>query len=466
MATLHGLSPTPVDRCRVLEIAANEGANLIPMAYAVPGSEFVGFDLARAPIERGQARIRELGLTNVRLFQGDLLEVGAEMGRFDYIIAHGIYAWSPEPVRDRVLALCAELLTDHGVAFVSYNAMPAGYVRLMMRDMMLFRTEGMDDSLERVEQAMAFLRFVCQERPEDDPLRALIEARLKRIENRQAAIRHDEMSEAYQPVYFLDLVKHAQRHGLQYLCESALPPPPDPGYRAEIHKAVESLAGGDFLRQEQYLDFLRMRVYRETLLCRKECRVQREFSAESFGRLLLASQATPVEGEKPGATAFVLPGGIKMESNFPGLTALLLELGRAWPYAVSFESLEPHLKGTGLALDREGVALLIRLAISEMIEFRTWNPPLARTIPERPKASAVSRRDALTREQTTSLLHLAVNLEDINVRTLLKLLDGSRTRAELLKAMAAELPQTPFTELEEGMAQALESFRKSGILEA
>src|SRR5271157_4570416 len=71
MAILHGLTPAPVERCRVLEIACNEGANLIPMAYATPGSEFVGFDLARQPVERGQERIRELGLKNVRMFASD-----------------------------------------------------------------------------------------------------------------------------------------------------------------------------------------------------------------------------------------------------------------------------------------------------------------------------------------------------------------------------------------------------------
>ncbi len=467
MAILHGLSPAPVERCRVLEIACGDGDNLIPMAYAIPSSEFVGFDLAGAPIERGQARIRELGLRNARLFQGDLLEVGAELGQFDYIIAHGIYAWAPAPVRDRVLGVCAELLADHGVAFVSYNAMPAGYLRLMIRDMMLFRTQGMDDSLQRVEEAMAFLRFLCESRPEDDLLRSLVEAQLKRMMRPNlGGVRHDEMSEAYQPVYFLELAQHAQKHGLEYVCESVLPPPPDPGYRAEIHRAVESAAGGDFLRMEQLLDFLRMRVYRETLLCKRERRVRRDFPVESFRRLLFASQASPVEGEKPGATAFVLPGGIKMESNHPGVTALLLELGKAWPFALSFESLEPELAGTGLALDAEGAALLVRLAISQMIEFRVWNPAMARVIPERPKASALSRQEAQTRDATTSLLHLKVSLEDVKVKTLLKLLDGSRTRAELLQAMAAALPETPMAELEEGITGSLRSFQISGVLEA
>jgi hypothetical protein len=467
MAILHGLSPAPVERCRVLEIACGDGANLIPMAYGIPGSEFVGFDLAGAPIERGQSRIRELGLENVRLFQGDLLEVGAEMGRFDYIIAHGIYAWAPEPVRDRVLALCSELLTDHGIAFVSYNTLPAGYMRLMLRDMMLFRTQGIDDSLQRVEEGMAFLRLVCESRAESDPMRAILEAQLKRMNKPDlGAVRHDELSDVYQPVYFLDLAQHAERHGMQYLCESVLAPPPDPSYREEIHQALEAAAGGDFLRKEQLLDFIRLRAYRETLLCRKERVVRRDFPAASFRRLLFASQATPSEGEKPGATAFALAGGIKMESNHPGVTALLLELGKAWPYALSYESLEPHLAGKGLALDAQGVALLVRLAISRMLEFRTWNPSLARTIPERPKASAVSRQEARTRDRCTSLLHLLVSLEDVKVKILLKLLDGTRTRADLVKAMAAEFPETPSPELEAGIVDALENIHRSGILEA
>ena len=80
MAILHGLNPAPVAHCRVLEVACNEGANLIPMAYAMPDSEFVGFDLARSPIERGLGRIQDLGLKNIRIFQGNLLDVGAELG--------------------------------------------------------------------------------------------------------------------------------------------------------------------------------------------------------------------------------------------------------------------------------------------------------------------------------------------------------------------------------------------------
>src|SRR5579875_2980319 len=98
MAALHGLSPAPIESCRVLEIGCSEGGNLIPMAYAIPGAEFTGFDLAGQPIARGQERIRALGLGNIRLFQADLVtaDTGPDrggLGDFDYIVAHGLYSW-------------------------------------------------------------------------------------------------------------------------------------------------------------------------------------------------------------------------------------------------------------------------------------------------------------------------------------------------------------------------------------
>jgi Predicted methyltransferase regulatory domain/Methyltransferase domain len=467
MAILHGLSPAAPDRCRVLEVACNEGANLIPMAYAIPTSDFVGFDLARLPIERGKARASELGLQNLRLFAGDLLEVGDELGRFDYIIAHGFYAWVPEPVREGLLALCSELLTEQGIAFISYNAKPGGYLRLMARDMMLFRTRNIGDLQERVTEGLNFLHYVVDRREEHDLFRAVIENQATRMEKRPAAATvHDEMTEAYHPVHFIEFVEHARKHGLEFLSEAALPPPPDPTYSAEIRAALEKAAGDDFLAQEQMLDFLRMRMYRESLLCRVGSGASRDFPAENFRRLLFASRATCEAGEAPGTTAFELPGGIRMESNHPGVTALLRELEKAWPRALSFAELEPHLEGTGLALDAQGAALIFRLAVAKMVELRAWNPPVASAIPERPKATRVSRQEARTRSTATSLLHLSVNLEDPKVRCLLKLLDGTRTRDELLRAMAAEMPEAPVAELEEGLEAALRNFFLAGILEA
>ena len=467
MAILHGLTPGPVERCRVLELGCNEGANLIPMAYAIPSSEFVGIDLARLPVERGQRRIRELGLTNVRIFEGDLLEVGAELGQFDYIIAHGVYAWVPDNVRDRLLALCGELLAANGIAVVSYNTLPGGHLRKMIREMMLSYVEGIDDRLQRVSESLAFLHFLAESRPEGDAYRMVIEEQLRNMEKRTPeATYHDEFADTYHPVLFTEFVAHAAKHGLQYLSEAVLPPPTDPCYRADLRLALESAAGSDIVKQEQMLDFMRARVYRETLLCREEHRVSRDFSAEQLHKLLFASQATSAPAEAPGATVFTLPGGIRMESNHAGVIALLETLGAYWPRARSFEELEPKLASQGFALDAEGVTLLLRLIVSRFVEFRTWRAPVAAEISARPRASACGRLESRTRTWAATLLHGTLKLDDPVVVRFLQLLDGTLDRTELLEQLKAEFPGVAAEDLEAGIEPGLTFLHRAGMLEA
>ncbi len=467
MATLHGLKPAPVEDCRVLEIACNEGANLIPMAYAIPKSEFVGFDLARLPVERGQERIRGLALKNVRIFEGNLLDVGMELGQFDYIVAHGLYAWVPEPVRERLLGLIGELLTPNGVAFVSYNALPGCHLRSAIREMMLSRALGIEDPNQRISEALGFVHFLVEARPEDDPYRRLIEEQLRQMGKRSPqAVYHDELGDTFHPVNFAEFAEHAGKHGLQYLSEAVLPPPTDPCYRSEMRAALESAAGHDLLKQEQMLDFARARMYRETLLCRTERAVRRDFSAEHFRRLLYASQATSAPGEAPGTKVFTLPGGIMVESNHSGAIALLEALGAEWPRRLSFEEIEPRLVEAGFALDDAGVALLMRLVVSKMVELHAWRAPVAREISARPRASASSRQEARSRAYATTLLHSPINLDDPVVRSFLKLLDGTRDRKALLDAMRAEFPALPEEELEDGIEPSLRQFHRAGLLEA
>ena len=467
MAILHGLAPTAIERCRVLEVACGDGANLIPMAYAIPGSEFVGFDLARLPVERAQARIAELGLKNVRILERDILSRCDDLGRFDYIIAHGFYAWTPAAVRDRLLQLCGEALTADGIAFISYNAKPAGHVRSMIREMMLQRVEGIDDLRQQVAAGIEFLRSVAESRPQQDVYRELIEKELKRLEPHDPGVTgHDELSEAYEPVQFTEFVQHARRHELAYLDEAVLPPPTDPVYREDVRRFVDGASGGDFIKQEQLLDFVRMRGFRETLLVRAGSKIERDVSPQSFRRLLLASQATPAAAEKPGSRSFVLPGGVRMESNHPAITALLEKLGNVWPSALSFQEIEPMLAENGLILDSDGAALLIRLAVAQMIELRSWHIPVAPAISERPKASAYARQEARMHGFATSLLHTRIALEDEKTRHLLEAMDGSRDRGGLFAAMSAAFPEMAAEELQKGLEQSLRLLQRAGVLEA
>jgi SAM-dependent methyltransferase len=468
MAILHGLAPAPVDRCRVLEVACGNGGNLIPMAYAIPTSDFVGFDLARLPIERAQLRIRELGLTNIRIFQDDLLEVGSDLGRFDYIIAHGLYSWAPEAVRDRLLALCSELLTADGVAFVSYNALPGSYARRMVREIMLFGMQAASNSEQNVPAGYGFLRQIAAARPENDVYRLILEKELERLEKHSnpAVTFHDELNPAFYVPYFTDFVEHARRHGLEYLADAELPLPSEPCHNAELQPLIDSIAGDDIVRREQMLDFISIRAYRETLLCRAGRPIRRSYFPESFSKLFLSSRNSASPGEKPGSRAFETPAGVRLDTTHAPLVWLLEQLGQAWPHALSFRELMPHLEERGFSLDGSGALLLIRLAVSRMILLRSWNVSMAGSISDRPRASACARQEARMGTAATTLLHLTAELDDPKIRSLFLLLDGTRSHAELVQAMRAEFPDVPASEIEAGLEPCLRQFHLGGALEA
>ena len=79
IAALYGLPAAPPERCRVLELGCGNGGNLIPMAYVLPGSTFLGLDAAGSAVAQGREQIAALGLTNVTLLHVDLLDA-ADLG--------------------------------------------------------------------------------------------------------------------------------------------------------------------------------------------------------------------------------------------------------------------------------------------------------------------------------------------------------------------------------------------------
>src|SRR5262249_40098 len=89
VATLLGMSPAPVERCRVLELGCGGGGNLIPMALTLPRRSFLGIDLSPGQIADGQRVVGALGLGNVDLRALSILDVDESFGRFDYILCHG-----------------------------------------------------------------------------------------------------------------------------------------------------------------------------------------------------------------------------------------------------------------------------------------------------------------------------------------------------------------------------------------
>jgi hypothetical protein len=335
----------------------------------------------------------------------------------------------------------------------------------MVREILLQRGAGVRDPAQRVSSALEFLKFVTESRSQGDPFRALLEREAKQLQQRDpSVIYHDELCSEHQPVSFTNFIAHAAVNGLQYLSESVLPTPGDPCFQPQVAATAEALADGDPIAKEQILDFARMRMYRETLLCHADRSVSIELCLEAFSRLRMASQAKSSPGEGAVLRVFTLPGGIRMESQHAGTVELMESLIEAWPQSVPFTQLGEVLAAKGIALDAEFSTVLLRLVVARMVELHAWAAPVSNQIARQPKASASSRQEATLHTHATTLLHSSLHLGDPLVRQFLLLLDGTRDGADLLRALRKEYPNVPETTLADGIEPNLRLLNHMGVL--
>jgi len=462
MAKLFGMTPAPVERCRVLELGCGDGWNLIPMAFTLPESEFLGVDLAAAPIARGCDIISALELKNVRLVALNIMDFDGAFGEFDYIVAHGLYAWVPEPVRDKILAIAKAHLSPQGVAFVSYNTNPAGRMRQVLREMMTFHAGSIENPLERVEQGRALLELIAVCRHEPDVWLDLMRHQVASLAGRPAeVVYYDEFAEVYAPVYFHEFAAHAARQGLQYLSEAQFAEMQAEFAEPEAQQKLRELSGGDVLRYEQYLDFAKFRKFRQTLLCHAGITLDRSLQPARLRGLFVSSaavQVTPPSGASPDTERFEIPNGPGASTNNPVVKSVLRRLIDRWPQSVRFEDLTP------LADEQVLAEVLLTLYGATLVEFHACQPPIAAEAGPRPEASRLARLQARTQRLVTTLRHSQVEISDDTSRHVLQLLDGTRDRNALLDALATHCLSTPRATLAAQLEQNLAELVRLGLL--
>ena len=115
-----------------------------------------------------------------------------------------------------------------------------------------------------------------------------------------SALFHDTLAEPNEPVWFHAFVEHARLHGLTYVAE-ALPSMMAGGGLAP--RVREFLASSDRLAREQYLDFARVRRFRQSLLCRSEVGRRFPVVARAAHRTVRVRIAAIASRRRGGTTA-------------------------------------------------------------------------------------------------------------------------------------------------------------------
>jgi methyltransferase-like protein/SAM-dependent methyltransferase len=480
LGRLFGLPAADPGACRVLELGCASGGNLIPVAWYHTACECVGVERSDRQAADGRRLVADLGLRNVRILTADILSLGPELGRFDYVIAHGVYSWVPAPVREQILALCREVLAPNGIAYVSFNTMPGWGMRGALREMLLFHCRGVEGRGERLARARDLLALLDSslatggtpaQRNLLDDVRYLLEAH-------PSYLYHEYLADTNEPTLFSDFAANVARHGLQYLGDAEL----GSMIPALLGEAAEQALScfDDQVELEQYIDFVRVRSFRKALLCHAEPPLSREIDLAAVEALAFYADLTPPEaldlaGSEPAV--FTLASGGTAAAAQPLTRAALQVLAERFPDSLAFADLLQVARSRVLAAG--GAVLGANALAADLFSLLAGKAVRAEPTPRHHpiEAPATPRANTLVRTQAAAghvatPRHQALDVDAFACH-LLALLDGSRdvpaVEAQVLAdvrsgRLAALLPHASANAVREGVARLLRTFRRHGVL--
>jgi SAM-dependent methyltransferase len=450
IAHLFGLDPPPVSRARVLEIGCSAGGNLIPFAAWHPQAEVVGIDLSQVEIDKGTEDIRALELPNLTLRQGDIAATDLDdLGKFDYIICHGVYSWVPANVQEAILSACHALLAHNGVAYVSYNTYPGWKAKEIVRDAMMLRGGDRGTPEEKLSYARGMIDFLNEvSQPDSILAKALADFDAIRVGSKDYYLLHEYLEMFNAPCYFLDFGKRCDPHFLSYLADASPPIMFAINYGNKVSLPLLRECGHSQVLVEQYLDFVVNRTFRQSLLVHGECapQITYQIDRKRFGAMHFAASLPPTSGPTIlDQSAQEFGHDATLFTPDPGVKAALDALTARWPWTMSHDEL---LDAASARLSAAGVEAAVDQSarIDELLEV-LFMRGLARyrldpVLPGRAGAllrldEPVRRAAELARWDDTPVFnrwHEAVPLPPVD-RHLLPLLNGERDDETLAQEM-------------------------------
>ncbi len=449
IAELLGLTAPALKAMRILELGAGTGGNLIPLAERFPESYFLGIDLSAKQVAFGQKQITALGLNNIELREQSILDFPEDAGAFDYIICHGVFSWVATEVQDKILEIFSKHLTTEGLGYLSYNTLPGWRINGAAREMMQYHVSEIETPEEQVQQAKALVQFLANSQVlPDSPYAQFLQqlsAELKDVP--PYYLFHEYLEAENQAFYFHEFISKLDATQLAYVGDAhfALMS------LVDLPEVTQQILTGldDRLKLEQYLDFIRNRKLRESIICHAGREIQSPVSLGRIKQLYCSADLTMVESLfTEEVTVFNSENGGELSTANPVTIAALKTLSAIWPEQLRLDLLtQKAVAEVAIFIPSAELPALTGQFQEEMfyyysgnlLDFRSTEFLATRQIDGSPKATPLARYQAVRQGNVTSLRHKSVNLESIT-RQILTLLDGTRDRtailAELIKLRA------------------------------
>jgi SAM-dependent methyltransferase len=459
-AILHGFAAPETSRASLLEIGCGDGINALAFAATAPQGKAVGFDLSLGAIEKGQAMLARTGLANVELHVGDIVSYAREGEQFDYITCHGVFSWVPPVVRGALLELIAARLKPGGIAYMSYDCLPAAAAKAAINRFLRSQVRPGASLQEAVSDAVCAIALLSKHQRRDSALREP----LKVLSDSLAGFHpgyfyHDWLAEYYDPVDLSAHLRVLAEKGLA-LAGSANNYDLDLTDLDEAAQALVDSCGADRGQRLLALGALHgSHMFHRDLIMHRAA--PPPLIADGVRALSYAFTGTRHEQRIDDKPALVFQRNPRsfVSTADPALIAVLDCLRERSPAELSYETLSAGCALPGEALDH----ILLRLCAINLVTAHASPQPFTLTPGDRPRAGSMLRTMLSDHASAPGLRGTKVEAAAPETRYLLRLCDGTRTRAEIAAAMSREFKATIPVAM---VAGAIAQFASQRIFEA
>lgn len=482
IGSLYGIETAHPEQCRVLELGCGDGTNILSFAYALPDSKFVGIDLSKIHIERAQKGAADLELKNASFLQADISTLSkSDLGQFDFVIAHGLYSWVPDTVRGHLHRIFRECLAPNGVGYISYNAYPGCHIREISSEIMKFGSKAYAGTADQVSSAKRFLTDIAAAAESDSLYQTMLKIELSHIVDRsEQNVFHDDLSELNRPFYFSEFVQNIARAGLKFISE-ADPVASHPGKLSAEGQSMLRSAGGDNLLREQLIDLITCRRFRCSLVCRAETQTSASPDPNGIRRFFISGRidhdAADDDIRSDGAVTFRGHDGTTVQIDHPLTKAALACLRKIYARRATFDGLiEQAAALLGSQPPNEidiarTANILDQFYSAGLLSFHRYQPKFTTDISDRPQASHFARWQIRNgSESVTSLAGINLVPGNTITKIFLSMLDGTRTRPEILEALeqTVDIPPAELDDFRRTLPSMVEmelsKFAEAGLL--
>jgi SAM-dependent methyltransferase len=223
VAAIKGLI-TKTNNFRYLDLGCGQGVSLIHMAALHPDSEFVGVDFMPEHIAHANNLASKAGLDNIIFIEGDFTDLAGkcqQLGKFDFIVAHGITTWVSENIRESLFKIASLTLHPGGLMYNGYNTYP-GWLEMAPFQHLVSQFTNKYNGIKSIDNAKKiFLEMHNSRSPTYDHFPKLFD-RLNQISKYKESYLMQEYNNQYwAPVFSSQMLKLANDYKLTYVASSS-----------------------------------------------------------------------------------------------------------------------------------------------------------------------------------------------------------------------------------------------------